>query len=548
MRRLAAIALFQVPGAIALALIALLQANTLASSGTWTSTKSTLARGVIGATRFVTGHHATKQNALDLGAWHGHQEVILNRPITATTRRISFSVSLADGAYVCFLFNKDGRGFSGLRLSRNARYPHLLFTADAAGRFLSRQVLALSATLASDRARAVALERDGDRLVLSIDARREQRVAATLAPGTRIGFRGSARSAVVDDVVIFDREAKVFTEDFFNRRGLGAWALAGFLLLSLVSGAGARLLRLRLAAGGARRPLFALLTLHLVLAAMLGMTAVALYSLQGRSYPLAVDLKAYERQWALQWAEEVRRHIRETYAAAPAAGAYRILFVGSSQTWGAGAARLQDVFATQVGRKLDLRLAGRGLATEIINAGISGLDSRVLIGEYYLSDWIHLAPHLVVVNLSNNDAYETADFPRNLELLVRANQQRGIATLLVKEPRSLEAGVRDIAVNHAKMQAVADAHGVLCLDMQRLYAQRYDDGFFFWDSVHLTSFGQTFVADRLAETIWREFLAAAQRPGTAAPPGRGAGPVGARPPGAPGGRSRVDTPPTQPRR
>jgi len=239
---------------------------------------------------------------------------------------------------------------------------------------------------------------------------------------------------------------------------------------------------------------------------ILWIAVFAVYYLQGRSYPLVVDLEKNDAQWALNRARELSEHIRRTYSPEPEASDYRILFVGSSQTWGAGAARLEEVFVTQVGRKLKARLADRGMSVEVINTGISALKSDSLIGKFYLRDWINLAPHLVVVNLSNNDAVDTEEFPRNLEALILANRDRGIETLLVKEARSTESRVGGIQVNHARMQVVADQYNIRCIDMHQLVDDNYDEGFFWWDAVHLTSFGQTFVADRLVEVIWSEFL------------------------------------------
>ena len=507
MKRVAAIAVLQLPGSFALALILLLQTNTLSSNPSWTATKTTLARGVMGANHFVEGRKATQQNALDLGAWHGYQEVVLNRPVGSTTSRISFDVALADDAYLSFIFNKKESGFQGVRLSRNPRFANMLFTADGQGRFLSKTPFALSKPMIGATSHAIDLDFGGGELRLRVDRKLEGSFPATLETGTQIAFRGGFESAVIDNISIVDRDSKVFQEDFFESRGIALWSLVGFILLSLSSTVVAAVLgRKRPENGSDRTLLFTLITMHLVLAIMLALAVFAVYYLQGRAYPLAVDLEENETQWALSEARTLDRHIRRTYSPRPRPATYRILFVGSSQTWGAGAANLQDVVSEQVGRKLGARLAERGLAAEVINTGISALDSRRLIGRFYLQKWINLAPHLVVVNLSNNDASDTEDLTRNLEALILANRASGIETLLVKEARSTETETEEIAVNHARMQAVADRYGIPCIDMHRLVDDSYDDGFIWWDAIHLTSFGQTFVADRLVEVIWSEFF------------------------------------------
>jgi lysophospholipase L1-like esterase len=178
----------------------------------------------------------------------------------------------------------------------------------------------------------------------------------------------------------------------------------------------------------------------------------------------------------------------------------RLLFVGSSQTWGAGAATATDTFVQRLQQRLDAEptTASRW---QCINTGIPGAVAAGLL-HLYEQEWLGTNPSLVLVNLSNNDR-DPVRFRQSLERLLELNQQRGIATVLVLEPNSIEAIDRHLPDNHALMASVAAAAGVEVIDMQSRLAAVADRGFLWWDHVHLTSCGQRLFAEVLYAELAR---------------------------------------------
>jgi len=182
-------------------------------------------------------------------------------------------------------------------------------------------------------------------------------------------------------------------------------------------------------------------------------------------------------------------------AVPPLPGTTRILFVGSSQTWGAGARHQEDAFVARICSLLD-KDGGRH---ECINSGICGEWAPSLVG-LYEKEWSRFRPQLVVVNLGNNDGDPQA-FGEALEELARFNRQRGIAMLFVMEANSTESDTTSLERKHGIMREVAARHQIRVADLHHYLAEHRDDGFLWWDFVHLTSFGHSLAAGYLIAEI-----------------------------------------------
>lgn len=481
--------------------------NPLGANPDWTATKTKMARHLMGAHNFVEGRAATTQTKLDLGAWYGYQEVILNRDISSAVTEVSFDFALDDNAYVNFLYNKSEAGCAGIRLSRNPGFQSAFFVADGLGRFTEKRLFELSKPLGRRTRHHARVRFTGDQAIVEVDGKQEQSVTARLEPGTRIGFRGSLARAIIDEVVVRGRGGSVFRESFLPLRR-GAWLAAiGFgICLALSGGWLLRARRQPSGAQAARRAVLTQLALFLVATVCLAAVLVYLLALRKQTYPVEAELKAAEQAWLQdEVAPEVTRRIRTTFSPKPAPSTFRIMVIGTSQTWGAGAAKEEHTLLVQLQRMLAERSAGRATRVECIDAAVPGLDSSSLIEPLYLANWIELEPHLVVANLSHNDPRVGMQLTKNLERLAQANRERDIATLFVGEAVSVE-NENLIEVNHQRMQRVAERYHFPFLNMHTHVRELSDTGFVWWDGIHLTSYGQSIVAAKLAEVIWQEYL------------------------------------------
>jgi lysophospholipase L1-like esterase len=455
-----------------------LRDNTLEQNGRWASSKVGLARGVMGAVAYLTTHTALARNRLNLGAWHGYQELFYAREMDL--RAIDFDFELPRGSYLSFIHRRDERGYFGVRLSNAEGYPSEFFRASGEGEFLDTRPASAALKSGKNHLRAVF---SAGRVALEINGKRAGE-AESLAGPRQIGFRGSFRPTYVDDVVFELRDGSTIRENFSGHSNpIPAFAGAAFFVL--------------LYAGLMSWRKYSLTYAQSVLA--IGAAAFVLldwFYLSGLHPRIIHGWGGHQTN--IETEAEVRARLRRELAAKALDERARILFIGSSQTWGAGAARLEDVFVTRA----CARLEADGAPVSCVNTGISGLAAARLV-ELYKTEWVDWKPDVVVVNLSNNDWDEDA-FETALDDLARLDASKRIATFFVAEANSTEndeGELERLERKHARLRAVAARHGIKVLDLHRELARTRDRGFLWWDFVHLTSYGQRLAAEYLAKEL-----------------------------------------------
>jgi lysophospholipase L1-like esterase len=179
---------------------------------------------------------------------------------------------------------------------------------------------------------------------------------------------------------------------------------------------------------------------------------------------------------------------------------FRLLVLGASQTWGAGAGTEEETWV----RRLEATLNATKREwerIECVNGGVSGFLAGDVL-EMLRKDLAGFGASAALVNLSSNDA-DTARFRRDLTALARELANRRVPTVFTLEPNSPEGRPSDsdrgdLAAKHAIVRSVAAAHAIPVVDLQAHLAERRDAGLVWWDFVHLTAFGQRLVADKLA--------------------------------------------------
>ncbi len=209
-------------------------------------------------------------------------------------------------------------------------------------------------------------------------------------------------------------------------------------------------------------------------------------------------LNANHKYWLHTSAGFIRRQIKEAYGKGRAKGVTRILFIGTSQIWGAGARNEAETIVRRIQDKFNTSALVKG-RFECINAGISGYDASRLLN-LYITEWLALEPQMVVIVLSNNDYLHSDIFSSALIRFVDLNTSKGIKTIFVLEANSIEMCSGELKL-HSIMRHVAEENGVPALDLHGYLAQNSDKGFLWWDFVHLTSFGQMLAADFLFDGI-----------------------------------------------
>jgi lysophospholipase L1-like esterase len=482
-----------------LAQLYLRHTNTLARNGRWLSSKVDLHYGILGAVSFLTTRSALHRNRLDLGKWHGYQELLYREPVVLEA--LELRVRLPRPGYVVALFDQSDAGFQGLRLSSDPGFPSACLAGTESGGFTRREPL--SREPLDDRWHQLALRaRDGSYDV-TLDGRALGRCgAASRTPG-RVGVRGSAARAVwVDDVSIRDaRAGAVVVERFDNPRG--ARPALGLALAAVAALHG--LARWARARGARAGPPAA--ALHIALLGVAGLALALELAVLGGRHPRRVDLAAQLNR--IEDEPAVRARLRLIPRERPP-GLRRLLWIGGSQTWGSGARRADQAWVARLEQALN-RGARGGARYQCISAGIPAWDLPRLF-ELYRDEWLDLRPDVVGVVAGHNDR-DPARFREALERLVELNRRHGIHTVFVPEPNTTESrrGIGRLYALHEVMREVARGRRIPLLEVHDYLVARRDDGFLWWDRVHLAPFGHALMAQRLYDQRARLLRAPAPR-------------------------------------
>lgn len=485
----------QIGLALVLAEFYLSMHHTLRNNGDWTVTKTTVSRGLMGAYSFLYSLQPLAGGDLKLAAWHGHHEVVLTEELDPTV--IEFDFTLAKGGYLVFEFNRVGKRYDGIRVSRNPSFPPMIAKVSSEGGFLRKQPFPGLRTARSEGWHTLKLEFVEAETAISLDGNLLRRARISSKGAQRIGFRSGAKRTFVDNIRVVSRDGSVFRDTFDYPRNALRVVVSGVVSVLLVSTLLFLLLR-RFLAVGDKVLLFSFLMFTMVLLVIAG-ALHGFASHRKQFYPDADEqLREDERYWRGEFAEQIFAAIEADYSQQPAEGVHRLLFVGASQTWGSGA-EARDTWVRRTERLLNKRaVSGR---FEAINMAVGAQRMEDMTREF-LARGLALKPATVIVNASNNDlGAERTVFVSELDRLVRVGAEAGCRVVLVMEPNSLERKPNSLLELHAIMAEVGERHGVPVIDMHTYLAERYDDGFLWWDWVHLTSYGQRLFAEKLVEEL-----------------------------------------------
>jgi lysophospholipase L1-like esterase len=526
--------------------------NVLLLHPEWISSKRLLANTPMGANEAYFSRNILYRNRLNLHAWHGFNEILLNRVFSPGLLRFKFF--LGDNGYLNIVFNKNKDSFCGVRLSRNPKFPSMFFQARTDGKFLLHkpiQNLVLSQGWHASR-----MTFEGKSLVVECDGLVRGKFPVEPLRQQVIGFRSGNNVAIVDDVEILDSDRKLVQRENFRNHWTGwLFYFSAFASLFSLNALIFHLCRNR------RRALFSLISLELSLIFVLFIYGCFDYYFWSGRYPykgpmwgrlgapnssatLPEKLRVlfftrfpfydpeYTRWMSYSPVELIRflqipsvakyEHIMvirndsgalrmddvmdtgpdiQSYLAEnPFRHGTRILFLGTSQMWGSGASSPNERIASKVSSLLNTGASGRNIY--VINASERGSNSFELLSR--CKDHLYLfRPDLVIVDLSNND--DARSFDKGLRSLLEWTRSIHSKTLFILEANSPEVDrIRD---RHAIMRNISTQYHVPLLDLNGYLTSDgvYDSGFLWWDLVHLTSYGQELAAEFIAKGIRDHF-------------------------------------------
>ncbi len=529
--------------------------NTLAANGRWVNSKNLMQVTPMGSYHFMLTRNALRGNHLNLGEWHGYNEVHFNQVFEP--KSICGQFRLEDNAYLSVLFNRNESGYFGVRLSRNSKFKNILFHADRHNMFTMTKPL--NSMDLSNNWHDFRLDFLNGQLTITVDGSKQGIFDIQALHEQFFGFRSGYRPATVDNIRVIDTSGSMILKENFRNEN----EYRHFLTIASVFVLGAFVFVLYILKKKTETVWSNTVKWLLSMQLVIFMITVVCFSFDfyfwsGRYYyggytpwgqvnrSFAVDCEkmrmkffgtdfdrilAYKivgqitphpdllrslSKWNLK--KKIIKHQMskvvtiystpmlephfvlnsEVHNISPKSKkTIRVGFIGTSQTAGEGAENLTD---TLVG-KAHLALSSAcplGYTIESFDLAIHGSSSHKLL-EMYKKYWIQAYLDVMVINLSNNDR-NLGEFADNLHTFLQINASNGVRTILLLEANAPDRQGPFLYKKHQSVKTAAGEFKAPVYDLNSYLNSNdvYDSGFLWWDSVHLSSYGQDVAAQWLA--------------------------------------------------
>ncbi len=488
--------------------------NTLENNGKWVSTKYFLKKGVIAGNAYFTEVQTLKDNRLHLESWHGYNEVFTKESYNFS--EVSFDAIFSKDSYLYFEFNTHEDEVPAIRISANTLFPTAIITMKKSGEFTLIDYF--NSPILLNKKTRVKIQYIPEHSVIKLYI--NDRVTKEFPIGEQfyspIGFRGGLQAVAVSNVAILDKDGRsVFTENFTYAN---SFLFPRYILFSIFIVFVSILLR-RYFCKYTKRRTISLCAFQVITLSLLMILYFMINTFIVGKYPNTDGIFSF--YWSKKEADIKRKNVdfvSNAIQSLPRKTIYRIVFIGSSQTWGAGATEEDKTIVSTVCRLLNsdpslvsLRTVDSSMPTvetsmvkrkeniECINTAISGVDSTELLKRYKLALADHLDPDMLVINLSNNDRNQPDEFALNLQKFKEASHAN-TKIVFVQEANSAESS-KDVIKNHSIMKNIGDSLNISVIDLHNFLLTQNAKGILWWDFVHLTDFGHEVAGKYLTTKI-----------------------------------------------
>jgi len=359
--------------------------NTLNRNGRWLSSKIALGKYVCGSEDFFCGRPALAFNHLNLGAWHGFQELITKSDFPLSSIDVDFYLS--NHSYFYFIFNKTQDEFSAVRLSNHSLFPSAFLKIKDSGEYISTQAFTTPDLLAN-RWHHLKLIFDATNNKLGINIDHQETIAINTSITTskqHIGFRGSYQTVLIDNILAANQYNQIVFSDNFNYHDPQAVIKFVFVFLLLTFVAASIYFSIKRIKMNSAIALYSTIIFLFNLLLFLVMAKIYIHFFYINAYPnpnsplnrLLVSLQIQPSTVENKLYVHVKQNKIDRYKND---SSFKILFLGSSQTWGAGAKRADEIYV-KVAESIANQQQPK-IKYTFINEAINGVTSGDLL-KYY---------------------------------------------------------------------------------------------------------------------------------------------------------------------
>jgi lysophospholipase L1-like esterase len=484
----------------------LLTNNTLKNNQHWEAEKENLEMGVMGSWNFFNKTQPLNHGYINLGSWHGFQEITTKQELEFDY--IEFDAFFSKNSYLMnhFLIN-EGRRFS-IKISEEKQESSCL-VIDQSGKFLDKKVLN-NVQVSNEEWSHVEISLQGTRADIKINGE-EFDCFVPLTSKSKLGFKGGYNDTLIDNIIVKNDNKDVFREGFSNDKNLVFYFLSVFWLLSLIELFLFKVLKNR------KKFLFFITTVSISALFSLIIFYIYLLFFFVGNYPnitsIINKIRFQEKEWVDNEFQIISQDIMASYEDD---NSEKIMFIGSSQTWGAGASKKKNSFPFVFEKLLnDLLLenqqsislgkqvmaVGPNSKIRVINAASSGVTSIELLQEYK-TKWIELSPKVAIINLSSNDfTNEVSEklFRENISSFIEINREKNIETIFLLEANSSEVKIDNNF--HSVLKDICIKEEITFIDVNDYLKKKDNSGLIWWDFIHPTDYGHRLIAHYIFDTL-----------------------------------------------
>lgn len=482
--------------------------NSLKKNDSWRSSKLDLGMYVMGRSEFFDSHQALANNRLNLSAWFGYNEVLTIKSFPLKT--VDFDFYLDNNSFFYFIFDKGTDQFSAVRLGNSSDFPSANLIIGQTGKIYSNTPIKTQNISPKNWHHAqFNFDSNNKTMGMEIDNIKILNLESNYQNNQKFGFRSSNNKVLIDNVKAKDINGKqIFLEDFSYHDGLFFLKFIFLLMVICLTGIVIWFISVRFGKYDIKKALYLVIFyLAILLIALLVITWYA-WAIFTPSYPsdksiLNNIIHKLNIKSLKVWANDPLVHFEENkknFEKYTLDNNKKIIFIGTSQTWGAGAKTEDETFVRVFGSEVT-KYASKSAdknSYQVINAAIPGSYSTELL-HYYKENWIKLLPKIVIINLSSNDI-DSEIFKNNLYEFIKLNKEYQIKTVFILEPNSFEYFPGDMA-NRRVMKEVGQSEGIRVLDLHEYIKSKKDTGILWWDFVHPTSYGHRLAGDFIFEGV-----------------------------------------------
>jgi lysophospholipase L1-like esterase len=443
---------------------------------------------------YLYTHQALADGKLDLSAWQGYQELYYTEALEPT--RIDFELILDHNAHASFLFNKTEKGYSGFLFSASPYKQSVFFTATSAGKFIRIEPLSFR-KLPKNREHQIQVNFEKNRVRLFINQQETDSFVVPLETQQIVGFRGGLLKATIDKLHISKKDGGLINETFENTQN--RWLL--YILFSAILIISSSLLFFLISKLLSDREKTGFYFILVGLLLLLFNHFFGWYQIrQGRFYPEVTELMELEQAtWKGGLVAKVEKRAVRQYSKPPEKNEHRILFIGSSQTWGDGASSENATFVKLFEQQLNAQYKkpNQDQIFKCINAGVPAIHSTYF-ADTFDSVWLKLKPETIYINLATNDSHIDY-FTLNIEKMIRSAKQHHVEIILMLEANAPDKADMALFEKHDILRRLATENHIPYIDMHAYLRRLHQSGFIWWDWVHMSDYGHQLVTHKLLE-------------------------------------------------